>query len=143
MKCWYFDSKLTTWDLKRNECFLFYIKKYFPIKETRCPELISQVLMSWENILVLLKWTSYLCLLQNHSYCCLIVEIRVIHLWSFVTRIYWTSVLVLKYFSSLLTDFTCHVFFFNFLISMTTKTTQNLCPFQFKCFIQILTMMLT
>ena len=35
------------------------------------------------------------------------------------------------------------VFLFDFLIPMTTETTHNSCSFQIKCFIQILSMMLT
>ena len=53
---------------------------------------------------------------------------------------------LIKYFSSLKTDYACHVLFFSFfdfLIPMTTETAHNSCSFQIKCSIQILTMMLT
>ena len=75
--------------------FLFYVKKYFHIK-MRGPQklmalLINQVLFSFE----MRKYASFveMNILQKHSYCHLIVEICVIHLWNFVTLIYWKIVL--------------------------------------------------
>ena len=72
---------------------LFYVKKYFHIKKRRLWKLMAfwyarfSFLLRWENMLVLLNWTWYLWLLQKYSYCRLMVEICVIHLRNFVSRI--------------------------------------------------------
>ena len=104
--------------------------------------LIKQVLFSFEmrEYASFAEMNMILWPLRNHSYCrLLIVE-------NFKTLIYWKTLLLLKYFSSLKTDFACHVLFFlffYFLIRMTTETTHNPCSSQIRCSIPVLIMMLT
>ena len=110
--------------------------------------LIKQVLFSFEmrEYASFAEMNMILWPLQNHSHCrLLIVEICVIHLRNFKTLIYWKTLFLLKYFSSLKTDFACHVLFFlffYFLIRMTTETTHNPCSSQIRCSIPVLIMML-
>ena len=140
---WYFDSQLTTLNLDRNYCSFFMLKNTFVLKR----EDFKNWWRCWYtrySMLLLIKWIWYIWLLQKHSYSHF-VEICVIHLWNFINLIYWKILLLLKQFSSLGTDLPCHVgfSFFDFLIPITTETTHNSCPFEFKCSIQSLTKIVT
>ena len=129
--------------------FLFYVKKYFRIKKWRRQKLMRMLLNQVLFSLEIRKYASFaemnIMLLKKQSYCRLIVEICIAYLWNFVTLIYWKFFLLLKHFSSLSTDFVCHVFFsfFEFLMTIITETTHNSCSFQLKCSINILAMILT
>ena len=118
--------------------FLFYVKKYFRIKKRRRQKLmtllINQVLYAPFDKMNMIHMTITKAQLQSLRW-----DLR------YPSLIYWKILLLLKQFSSLGTDLPCHVgfSFFDFLIHISTETTHNLCPFEFKCSIQSLAKIVT
>ena len=147
MKCWYFDSQLTTWGLSRNHCFFFMFRKSFCIKKRRRQKLmtllVKQVLYSFEmrkyyasfveiNMILRLKsqlqpFNSWNMRYSSSKFC----NSYLLRNFTFIKALFFIT----NWFSLSSVSFS----FFDFLNPMTTVTTYDSCSFQIKCSIHILT----